>query len=266
MSNELYFRHLLSALAVAIALCVGFFCGNANAAPLGSATLSAFRGMAEPFGIGTSELKHGGLYQKWRAITRALPRELEIIAQCRNDMDACPAEAQRFIAIIDKAMTRQGFAQIAEINRSINLDIRPVDDLTLYGVAERWTTPLVTFASGAGDCEDYAIAKYVALRQIGISESDLRLVVVYDRDTKEHHAVASVRYAGSWRVLDNRTLAIKEDAEMTQFDPMFTLDAQSVKRIAAVPRKTAPAAPANSETAGLASPMASIAPATPFLL
>ena len=95
MSNELYIRQLLSALAVAIALGVGFLCGNANAAPLGTATLSAFRGMAEPFGIGTSELKHGGLFDKWRAITRALPREMQIVERCREDMDACPAEAQR---------------------------------------------------------------------------------------------------------------------------------------------------------------------------
>lgn len=265
MSNELYFRQLLSILAVALALCVGFLCGNANAAPLGAATLSAFQGVAEPFGIGTSELRHGGLFRKWRAITRALPREMEIIAQCRDDMDACPDEAKRFIAVIDKAMAHQGYAQIAEINRTINLNIRPMDDLTLYGVNERWTTPLVTFANGAGDCEDYAIAKYVALRQVGIPEGDLRLVVVYDRNAKEHHAVASVRYGGRWLVLDNRSLAIHQDAEIAHFDPMFTLDSQSVKRLAAAPRKSAPL-PANSETAGIAKPMASIAPATPFLL
>ena len=84
MSNELYIRKLLSAIAVAMALCAGFLCGNANAAPLGSATLSAFQAMAEPFGIGTSELKYGGLFEKWRSITRALPGEIEIIAQCRR--------------------------------------------------------------------------------------------------------------------------------------------------------------------------------------
>lgn len=271
MSNELHFRQLLSALAIAVAICVGFFCGNANAAPLGAATLSAFKGMAEPFGIGTSELKRGGLYRKWGAVTRALPREIEILALCRDDMDACPDEAKRFIAIIDKAMTHRGFAQIAEINRSINLNIRPVDDRTIYGVNEFWATPLVTFANGAGDCEDYAIAKYVALRQIGIAESDLRLAVVYDRNTNEHHAVASVRHEGRWLVLDNRTLAIQEDAQIAHFDPMFVLSGQSVKRLAAAPRNVAPKiaptlAPDPIQTATIAAPTASTAPTTPFLL
>ena len=265
MSNELYLRQLLSALAVAIALCIGFFCGNANAAPLGAATLSAFKGLSEPFGIGTSELRHGGLFNKWRKVTRALPREFEIIAGCRDDMDACPIEAKRFIAVIDKALTHTGRAQIAEINRTINLNIRPVDDMTLYGVAERWATPLVTFANGAGDCEDYAIAKYVALRQVGIPEDDLRLVVVHDRATHEDHAVTAVRYAGRWLVLDNRTLAIQEDAEIAHFNPLFVLDGQSVKRLAAAPRKTSPF-PANSQTARIDAPGSLSAPATPFLL
>jgi predicted transglutaminase-like cysteine proteinase len=265
MSKELYIRQLLSALAVALAICIGFFCGNANAAPLGAATLSAFKGLSEPFGIGAGELKRGTLLYKWRTITRALPREIEIIAQCRDDMDACPDEAKRFIAIIDKAMTREGFAQIAEINRSINLNIRPVSDLALYGVNERWTTPLVTFASGAGDCEDYAIAKYVALQQIGIPESDLRLVVVYDHNTHEHHAVASVRHGGRWLILDNRALAIQEDVEIAHFNPLFVLNSQNVRRIAAAPRKAAPAQ-ANTATAGIVMPIASGAPTTPFLL
>lgn len=265
MSNELYLRQLLSALAVAIAICIGFLCGNADAAPLGTSTMSAFRGLAEPFGIGTSELKHGGLFNKWRAVTRALPREMQIVAQCREDMDACPDAARRFIAIVDKAQAHSGRAQIAEVNRAINLNIRPMDDLSLHGVAERWTTPLVTFAHGAGDCEDYAIAKYAALRQIGIPEDDLRLVVVYDRQAQEHHAVAAVRYGGRWLVLDNRSLALQEDADIAHFTPMFTLDSQSVKRIAASPRK-----PSNMDTARIdrntVSAEASIAPTTPFLL
>ena len=58
---------------------------------------------------------------------------------------------------------------------------------------------------------------------------------------------------------------IQEDAEIAHFDPMFTLDSQSVKRLATAPRKSAPL-PGNSDTAGIAKPMASIAPATPFLL
>ena len=40
-------------------------------------------------------------------------------------------------------------------------------DFTQHGEADRWSAPLATFATAKGDCEDYAIAKYVALREAG---------------------------------------------------------------------------------------------------
>ena len=40
--------------------------------------------------------------------------------------------------------------------------------------------PLETFTTGRGDCEDYTIAKYVALRAAGIAQEDVKLIVVSD--------------------------------------------------------------------------------------
>ena len=48
--------------------------------------------------------------------------------------------------------------------------IRYVSDYAQHGEADRWSAPLATFATGKGDCEDYAIAKYVALREAGFPE------------------------------------------------------------------------------------------------
>jgi predicted transglutaminase-like cysteine proteinase len=102
-----------------------------------------------------------------------------------------------------------------------------------YGVVDRWATPLMTFASNAGDCEDYAIAKYVALSEIGIADDNLRLVIIYDRITDENHAVAAVRYDGRWRILDNRTLDIRSDVDIAEFNPLFVIDHEGVRRITA---------------------------------
>jgi hypothetical protein len=55
-----------------------------------------------------------------------------------------------------------------------------MSDLAQYGEIDVWSSPLVTFANGAGDCEDYAIAKFVALRLAGIAPEDLRIVVMRD--------------------------------------------------------------------------------------
>jgi predicted transglutaminase-like cysteine proteinase len=212
--------------------------GSAQAAAFGMQPYYAIKLALEPFGRGGETLRSGGLQHKWHTITVALRSERGVLAQCRADMESCPSAARRFLAVIDKAQAREGEIRIAELNRAINLSIRPVSDMEQYGVEEFWASPLTAFSSGAGDCEDYAIAKYAALRELGFSADDVRLVVVHDRASNEDHAVAAVRYQGRWLILDNRTLAVRADAEITTFKPLFVLNDQGVKRL--VPA-TAPA-------------------------
>ena len=116
---------------------------------------------------------------------------------------------------------REGRARLGEINRAINLAIRPMSDLAQYGEIDVWSSPLVTFAHGAGDCEDYAIAKFVALRLAGISPDDLRIVVMRDTIRGEDHAVAAARLDGHWLTLDNRRMAMVEDAYVRNYRPTF---------------------------------------------
>jgi predicted transglutaminase-like cysteine proteinase len=194
---------------------------------------------SEPFGAATSEPVKGGLQNKWNLVKKELPRQHKTLMRCRAGATGCPLAAKRFLAILDRALAQQGWARIAEINRAINLNIRPVDDMTQFGVVDLWATPLMTFSSNAGDCEDYAIAKYVALREIGLEDDDLRLVVVHDRDTHEDHAVAAVRYQGRWLILDNRTLEIRHDADIAGFQPLFVIDREGVKRLTASAPKPA---------------------------
>ena len=224
----------------------------------------------EPFGFGTTEVFSGGIVNKWNAVNKALLKEQSVLIRCREDYKTCRPAARHFLAVVDEAMTRRGRTRIAEINRSINLNIRPVDDMTQYGVRDLWATPLMTFKSGAGDCEDYAIAKYVALLEIGIATEDIRLVVVHDRATHGDHAVTAVRYNGDWLILDNRTLDIREDVEIRRFNPLFVLDSQGVKRIIASRSKPRPRlqktrkVAARSQTIG--EPPIFAGPIMPFLL
>jgi predicted transglutaminase-like cysteine proteinase len=63
----------------------------------------------------------------------------------------------------------------------------------------RWST-LKEFMRRGGDCEDYATSKYQLLRALDVPAEDLRVVVVFDRQTREHHAVLAVRMddGGAW--------------------------------------------------------------------
>jgi len=52
------------------------------------------------------------------------------------------------------------------------------DDATVWHEPDYWATPLETLGRGAGDCEDFSIAKYMTLRQLGIPAERLRLIYV----------------------------------------------------------------------------------------
>ena len=80
-----------------------------------------------------------------------------------------------------------------------------VSDQENYGVSGYWATP-DEFLKNGGDCEDYAIAKYFALRSLGFTEMR---IVAYTRPTGQGHAVLVVKLDGWEWSLDNGTDEVK---------------------------------------------------------
>ena len=156
--------------------------------------MDLIRKSAEPFGMSVSKVSAGALREKWLGVERKLDDERVQLALCDGDRERCASPAAlQLLAIVDGARARDGRARLGEINRAINLAIRPMTDMAQYGQIDVWSSPLVTFTTGAGDCEDYAIAKFVALRQADIPADDLRIVVMRDTIHGEYHAVAMAR-------------------------------------------------------------------------
>lgn len=194
----------------------------------------------EPFGWTTVAIPESPLTAKWHTLERAVETDMQLIAECHRYADTCTPEARRFNAIVNDASTHDALARIGSINRAINLAIRPQSDWTLNGEEDHWSSPLETLTAGAGDCEDYAIAKYVALRMAGLSADDLRLVIAYDSRAHEEHALVAARHDGRWRLLDNRHLALMEDSSAGWYRPMYVIDSAGPRRYEL--RDTVPAA------------------------
>jgi len=188
--------------------------------------------VAEPFGLAALPVDSGSVLTKWNGVEADIRSDDEILARCRTSPERCPDAARNFLAIIDLGRKQSGRARIGTINRAINFAIRPMSDLAQWGVPDRWSSPLETFTTGRGDCEDYAIAKYVALTQAGIAAEDVRLVIVHDLTVEENHAVAAVRLDGDWIVLDNRWLTLVADVDVLHMVPLFVLDDDGVKQFA----------------------------------
>ena len=207
----------------------------------------------EPFGLFTFRAPDGLLWRKWRGVENAMAQEKAVLEQCRADAQACPAHAAQFLRLVGAVKSKSGRARLEEANRGINQAIRYVNDLTQHGELDRWSTPLASFATAKGDCEDYAIAKYVALIEAGVSRDDLQLVLVRDRLVRQDHAVLAARHDGRWLILDNRWSELTADGEATRFTPLFAINHDGVHLFAAPyarstspgdQRRAAPAAPA----------------------
>jgi predicted transglutaminase-like cysteine proteinase len=215
---------LLAGLAALIALARPVAFAASEQAGSASPSMPQVEQQHEPFDLPTTPMPDGDMKSKWLSVESELDDEGVRLAACRLDRLECTsAAALRFLALIDRARARDGRARIGEINQDINLAIHPMSDMAQFGKPDVWSSPLATLARGSGDCEDYAIAKYVALKEIGISEERLRIVVVSDALNGEGHAVAAVRLDGRWWILDNRRMEMIQDLFAKYYRPLFVL-------------------------------------------
>ncbi|MBN9580318.1 MAG: transglutaminase-like cysteine peptidase [Afipia sp.] len=190
-------------------------------------TIPAIEGR-EPFGLFGFRAPDGLLWRKWNGIQADLANDNKVLADCRADAASCPAHAAQLLRLVDAVKAKAGLAQIEEANRSINAAIRYVSDLAQFGVADRWSSALASFATTKGDCEDYAIAKYVVLQQAGFPQDDLRIVLVRDRRVQQDHAVLAARLDDRWLILDNRWSGIVSDSDSRNLVPLFALNQTGV--------------------------------------
>jgi hypothetical protein len=126
------------------------------------------------------------------------------------------------------------------------------------GPGGAWRTigaPFETLQTHRGDCEDYAIVKYVAPLQAGLSHDDVKIVVLRNLQPNEDHADVAARVDGQWLILDNRRLALVRDTEMVGSIPKFVLDEEGTRR--SVPSNRAGQEP----SAGRSSPARFVRPA-----
>jgi predicted transglutaminase-like cysteine proteinase len=152
-----------------------------------------------------------------------------VLAGCRAQ-EPCPVAAQDLLNIVAEGAGRSGIARVGLINRAVDLAITPTSDEAQWGVADHWSAPFETLQTHRGDCEDYAIVKYVALLQAGLSHDDVKIVVVQNLLPKEDHAAVAARVDGHWLILDNRRLALVRDTEMVRSIPKFVLDEKGARR------------------------------------
>jgi predicted transglutaminase-like cysteine proteinase len=159
-------------------------------------------------------------FTKWTAL---MPRyEMQVSA----NTDTCIGNGcinQKWEALITQLEGKPVKTQLDAVNRFFNA-IKYVSDEDNYGVADYWQTPYELMERG-GDCEDYAIAKYITLKRLGVPESAMRIIVV--RDAKLNgtiHAVLEVTDSNADYILDNQIKSVVSAAKIFHYQPVFAIN------------------------------------------
>jgi predicted transglutaminase-like cysteine proteinase len=180
---------------------------------------------AQPNLFGTTEFRAPSLaaLPQWQRTLRQIETERSTYRRCADPEGDCPSRgALAWQAMMRDQAGRDRLAQLEAVNRFLN-DWRYRDDAENYGRRDYWASPL-EFLRRSGDCEDYAITKYVTLRELGFTAEELRLVVVHDAQRDLAHAVLAVYLDDQVYILDNLTAAPLPQDQRAQYVPYYSIN------------------------------------------
>lgn len=117
-------------------------------------------------------------------------------------------------------------AKLEKANHFFNSMIIFVNDIELWGVEDYWATPIEFLCKRAGDCEDFAIAKYFTLKAMGIAEEKLNIAYVKAMQYNIHHMVLTYysEPGAEPLVLDNLVDSINPASKRTDLMPIFSFN------------------------------------------
>ena len=156
-----------------------------------------------------------------------------IIEKAESRYGSLGAAKQRIQAWDELIQTSSGLAenqQLAEVNRFFNRQLRFTDDIRLWRANDYWATPIEALVKGAGDCEDYSIAKYFTLRRLGIPSEKLRITYVKALRQNQAHMVLTYYSspAAEPLVLDNLIGEIRPASQRKDLLPVYAFNAEGL--------------------------------------
>jgi len=161
------------------------------------------------------------------AAPAALDFSAELLLKITNKYgEAASTRVLRWQALIESAKNLPEKEMLKRVNDFFNQQIEFVDDDYLWGVNDYWATPLEMLARGAGDCEDYSIAKYFTLRELGVDDKKIRITYVKAIELNQAHMVLT--FFETPRsvplVLDNLIPSIKLATKRRDLLPVYSFN------------------------------------------
>jgi predicted transglutaminase-like cysteine proteinase len=146
------------------------------------------------------------------------------------------AVLNEWFTLMQTAKTLTEEERLQKVNQFFNRRIIYTEDLEAWGQSDYWATPIESLAKAKGDCEDFVIAKYFTLLNLGIAENQLRLIYVKARlggvnsQIQQAHMVLAYypNMESDPLILDNLINDIRSAARRPDLTPVFSFNGQGV--------------------------------------
>ena len=204
------------------ALCMAFLLGvpGAHAGPAegqGGAEAQAPTAQGRPHLFGTIEFRRPlEKQQNWLAMLKR-NAEAPIFKE-----EALLTRSTTWKELKARAQGRPLKAMLDVVNRFWNTWPYRADR-EVWGQDDFWASP-AEFLKRSGDCEDYCIAKYFTLRELGVPAEDMRIVVVRETIRGIAHAVLAVYEGQQVHILDNLSEHVRPMRRVRNYLPSFSVN------------------------------------------
>ncbi len=141
-----------------------------------------------------------------------------------------------WVRMIDTQRQAPTQSKIIAVNAFFNTRIQFGNDIILWKQKDYWATPLETMGIRGGDCEDFTIAKYISLLELGIPKDQLRLIYVRASiNASTGNRVQAHMVLGYYKtptaiplILDNINHEVKIASSRTDLKPVFSFNDQGL--------------------------------------
>ena len=159
----------------------------------------------------------------WQAFVRSVPAE----AGAASDLEQ--VKLVRTFAAEQRRRSGSDLELLGSVNTFFN-GVTYVSDQTQWGMEDYWASPAEMLASNGADCEDFSIAKYFALKELGVPIERLRITYVKAVRLNQAHMVLAYYPAPEAEplILDNLENRVKPASERTDLVPVYSFNDDDV--------------------------------------
>tara|TARA_R110000868_G_C10970322_1_gene769712 strand:- start:8999 stop:9670 length:672 start_codon:yes stop_codon:yes gene_type:complete len=176
------------------------------------------------FGSVEFELRSIDALPKWKSVLERIEAETYKFKACDADIRGCESNGlSEWREFIKEEKKSHSNSMLQNVNNFVN-KWPYIEDQYNWHKSDYWASPS-EFLDKSGDCEDYAIIKYVTLKELGVKSENMRIAIVMDKLRLMYHAVLVV-YDDKKNavIMDSLFDTVLPQGDVLQYTPHYSVN------------------------------------------